>query len=118
MEEIFLPSLELTKRVMNMQRKREFIGKELINLISNLGHNAITFGKKEVRIGENENFTPDILRMLPYRIPLSEGQPPCVYLELYREFYEHVDQTSYRRQIWGRLVTDSKGILIADIPHL
>ena len=87
-------------------------------MVSNLGHSAITLGKREVRIGENGNFTRTILEMLPYWIPLPKGQPPRVYLELYRELYEHVDQTKYERQIWGRLVTDSEGILITEIHHL
>jgi len=116
MTEIFLPSLELTKRIIGIQR--ESIGQELINLVSNLGHSAITLRKKEVRIGENENFSKAILRMLPYRIPLGEGQSLNVYSKLYQEFYEHVDQTVYERQIWGRLVTDNKGILITDIHSL
>jgi len=126
MEEIFLPSLELTKiisgipseRQEEIQRSRESIGWELDNLISNLGHRAITLRESQVRIGEDGSFSKDILRMFPYRIPFPKSQAPHHYRELYREFHEHVNQIKYERQIWGRLVTDSKGVLISDIYNL
>ena len=95
----------------------EYLGKHLMRTVYVLSYMKGVYNEKELRIGENGNFTEEFSFSLLDVIPIPK-ESRQLFSDLYKEFQSYVENNESQLERWGRLTTDELGVLVIDIKRV